>query len=64
MRSKILLAIMELLPEGEEINKVKIKLTENATKTKNLILKAKKWGRYIVEIYLIISYLLQTFGVF
>ena len=64
MRSKKLLAILELLPEGEEINKVKVKLTENAMKTKNFILKAKKIGRYIVEIYLIISYLLQTFGVF
>jgi len=54
--------IIELLPPSEELNRVKIALNEKAVKTKSFILKCKKIGRYIIELYLIASYLLQTLG--
>lgn len=55
--------ILDLLPPSEDLNKVKIALNEKAEKTKSFILKCKKIGRYLVEIYLVVSYLLQTLGV-
>ncbi len=55
--------ILDLLPPSEDLNKVKSALNAKAEKTKSFILKCKKIGRYIVEIYLIVSYLLQTIGI-
>ena len=54
--------ILDLLPESEDLTKVKRKFDEQALKTKSFLLKAKKISRYLLEIYLIISYLLQTLG--
>jgi len=55
--------ILELLPESEQKTKVLATLNVKAEKTKSFILKCKKIGRYLVEIYLIISYLIQTLGI-
>lgn len=63
MRSKKLLAFLNLLPTSPEVENAKTKLLEKSVKTKNFILKAKRIGRYLLEIYLIISYLLQTLGI-
>ncbi|KKL95478.1 hypothetical protein LCGC14_1763320 [marine sediment metagenome] len=63
MRTKKFREILDLLPQNEEVAKVKIKFDEKALKTKSFLLKCKKISRYLVEIYLIISYLLQTLGV-
>lgn len=63
MRMKKFREILDLLPPSEDLNKVKLALNEKAVKTKSFILKCKKIGRYIIEIYLIISYLLQTLGI-
>ena len=63
MRMKKFREILDLLPPSEDLNKVKVALEKKAKKTKSFILKCKKIGRYLVEIYLIISYLLQTIGI-
>lgn len=63
MRMKKFREILDLLPPSEDLEKVKIALTKKAEKTRSFILKCKKIGRYLVEIYLIISYLLQTIGI-
>ncbi|KKN56987.1 hypothetical protein LCGC14_0567090 [marine sediment metagenome] len=62
MRMKKFRQILDLLPASDDLNKVKQKFDDKAVKTKNFILKAKKIGRYLLEIYLIISYLAQTLG--
>lgn len=63
MRMKKFREILDLLPPSEDLNKVKIALNAKAEKTKSFILKCKKIGRYILELYLIVSYLLQTLGI-
>ncbi len=62
MRMSKFRSILDVLPPSEDLTKVKNALNEKAEKTKSFILKCKKIGRYIIEIYLIISYLLQTLG--
>lgn len=63
MRSKKLLEILDLLPDSPETNLVKQTLQANAAKTASFILRVKKWGRYILEVYLIISWVLQYLGI-
>ena len=63
MRMKKFRQILALLPESDEKAKVISTLNIKAEKTKSFILKCKKIGRYLVELYLIASYLLQTLGV-
>lgn len=55
--------ILELLPPSDEVKAVKETLNKKAAKTRSFILKCKKIGRYLLELYLIISYLLQTLGI-
>ena len=62
MRMKKFREILALLPASDDLQKVQDKLSLKAARTKSFILKAKKIGRYLLEIYLIISYLLQTLG--
>lgn len=63
MRMKKFREIIDLLPPSDELARVKIALNEKAESTKSFILKCKKIGRYLLEIYLVISYLLQTLGI-
>lgn len=63
MRMKKFQAILNLLPESEELTKVKVATAEKIKKTRNIILKLKKYTRYIVEIYFGLSWILQTLGI-
>ena len=63
MRSKKLLAILNVLPESDELNKVKNAIAARSAKTASFILKCKKYGRYLLEIYLVISWVLQYLGI-
>lgn len=63
MRMKKFRQILALLPESEEKSKVVKTLNVKAERTKSFILRCKRIGRYLIELYLIISYLLQTTGI-
>jgi len=60
IRNKTFNKILKLLPQNEEIKKITTKFDEKAKKTADFMANARKWAKYITQIYFIIFWAVQN----